>query len=299
MTKRDLVLELVRRNGPIIPSDITAEVKEDTFLIGAFLSELVKGKLIYVTHAKIGGSPMYFVPNQRDKLFRLRAFLNEKDQEFYDVLSKHGVLRDSSLTPLEKASARKLKDFSIMLTVTISGKQEIFWKWHLLNHADATTAIKKIVGIQNPTPQAVPAPKIETQPEPQVEPQPKVETKIAEIPEEKQTQLAPANNISDKLFNKVKLYLDKEKIVVKGVEIIRSGKELEMIISIPSGIGKLNYYARIKDKKKCNDADLSVAFVQGQLKHLPVVFMTTGEITKKARDLLDSDFKSMAVVEKV
>ena len=102
MNKRDMILELVRQKGPIIPSDIMQDVQENTTLIGAYLSELVSSKIVQITHAKIGGSPAYFMPSQREKLSRLREHLNEKDQQAYDKLEKRKILRDMIQTPLER-----------------------------------------------------------------------------------------------------------------------------------------------------------------------------------------------------
>ncbi|MBI5397830.1 hypothetical protein HZB03_00035, partial [Candidatus Woesearchaeota archaeon] len=44
-----------------------------------------------------------------------------------------------------------------------------------------------------------------------------------------------------------------------------------------------------------NDGDLSSAYVQGQIKKLPVLFLTTGELSKKAEDLASREFKSMFI----
>ena len=66
---------------------------------------------------------------------------------------------------------------------------------------------------------------------------------------------------------------------------------------MPTPVGKIEYYCKAKAKKKSNDGDLASAKLQGQSKNLPVIYLTTGEITKKAKEKLQSDFKGLVVKE--
>ena len=64
---------------------------------------------------------------------------------------------------------------------------------------------------------------------------------------------------------------------------------------MPSAVGSLIYYCKARSKKRISDSDLSSAFVQGQLKKLPVLFLTKGELTKKAKEMLSKEFKSIKI----
>ena len=55
--------------------------------------------------------------------------------------------------------------------------------------------------------------------------------------------------------------------------------------------------SKAMSKKKIDHADLALAFVQGQLKKLPILFLTAGELTKKAKEMLQKDFKGMNVAD--
>ena len=68
-----------------------------------------------------------------------------------------------------------------------------------------------------------------------------------------------------------------------------------MIIRIPSAVGKLKYYVKARNKKLSNDKDLSSAYVQGLTKNLPVLFVYTGKLTKKAESMLDNEFKHITL----
>ena len=71
--------------------------------------------------------------------------------------------------------------------------------------------------------------------------------------------------------------------------------DLDLIVEVPSAVGSLTYYCKAKNKKRISDSDLSSAFVQGQLKKLPVLFLTKGELTKKAREMLSKEFKNIKI----
>jgi len=57
----------------------------------------------------------------------------------------------------------------------------------------------------------------------------------------------------------------------------------------------MDFYCKARNKKRCNEADLSTAFVQGELRKLPVIFLTTGDLTKKAKELLSKEFKNIII----
>ncbi len=78
-------------------------------------------------------------------------------------------------------------------------------------------------------------------------------------------------------------------------ENILGKSEAEYIILLPSPVGKLRYYCTAKNKKTCTDSDISSAIVQGQLKKLPVLLLTKGELTKKAQQLLSKEIGAIVI----
>jgi len=42
---------------------------------------------------------------------------------------------------------------------------------------------------------------------------------------------------------------------------------------------------------------LSSAYLQGQIRRIPTVFITTGEVTKKAKEKIRTDYKGMIIKE--
>jgi len=51
----------------------------------------------------------------------------------------------------------------------------------------------------------------------------------------------------------------------------------------------LKYYCKAKVGKRVNEGDLSSSFIVGQSKKLPTLFLSTGELTKKAVEFLEKE----------
>jgi len=115
-----------------------------------------------------------------------------------------------------------------------------------------------------------------------IEPKPKTIRKIA------------SKEDRELFFKKAEKYFSKKNILIVK-EIDKKRTEAEYILRIPSQIGNIEYYCKVKNKKNIADADLDAAFAQGQLLKLPVVIITCGELNKKAREKL-KEFKSIVIV---
>lgn len=99
----------------------------------------------------------------------------------------------------------------------------------------------------------------------------------------------------DKFFKKIMKYFEDNNIKINDYKILRKEADIEFTITIPSTVGSLAYFCKAKNKKKVTDGDLSSLFIEGQRKKLPILFLTTGELTKKAKNMLDTEFKNMSV----
>jgi hypothetical protein len=330
MINRDQVLTYVQQKGPILPSQLVGVFKTNTILIGATLSELAHDKKLFISHAKIGSSPVYYTRDQRAKLDVLYKHLNEKDRKTYDLLSEGKVLRESDQTPLVRVSLRNIKDFSVPLEVVFNGQREMFWKWYLISNEDASILIKGILGIQEKKKEVVENEKREevSPVVPQVEvPKPLVaptseqvvvnkevnveveqkEKPVGEVVKkekvipvvEKQTLLDGKKDeiiVGDSFHNQISQFFSSKNITVVEASVIRKGKDIEYIIDVPSPLGTVRYFCKAKSKKKVNDGDLSSIYLTAEMKKLPALFLTTGILTKKAEAKLEESLKNMKVV---
>lgn len=306
MLDKEKIVSIIRMRGPTIPKDLMKTFNTDTFMIGAALSELAKEGRILISHTKIGGSPFYYVPEQKERLQEISRYLNDKDKKTYELLKERKVIKDIDESPLTRVSLRNIKDYAKPIEVKTKESAELFWKWYMLSNEQAGDLIreryfkvkeeKKEKEEKRPELKKEIIEEIEKDKEEIKEDVEEEKKEIIEKPEETQQQAVLSYDIKDDLLNKTKKYLNKNNIVIKTIEIIRKNREIDCIIAVPSPVGEIDYYCKVKDKKRCNDGDLASVFVKAQMKKLPALFITTGEVTKKAKEMLDREFKNMKVI---
>ena len=111
--EKEEILNVVRNKGPITPNGIKKDVKVESYLISAILSELVNANILKITTVKKGTSIFYYLPSQKAKLESLVSYLNEKDQRTVAILKEKKVLQDKPQDLLIRVSVRKIKDYAL------------------------------------------------------------------------------------------------------------------------------------------------------------------------------------------
>ncbi|MCK4669694.1 MAG: hypothetical protein KAT43_00715 [Nanoarchaeota archaeon] len=320
----DKILQMIRIRGYVLPADITRELRINSLFAGAHLSEMADAGKLKISNTKVGSSPAYYLPETVSSLERLEKYLNEKDKKTFQILKEKKILREKDYGPLIQVSLRNLKDFAVPLRVN---KEEIFWKYFLVPDEEATLLIKQLIDSEKeqamereapkvtPPKPIVPGPKIKEKPKPKVLPKKKIvpekpkiikKEKKIEPKEEKEKEIQtkimdegekqPELTVKSEFYDQIVAYCDKKKIKILEAEIIKKG-DIELILEVPTVIGNVKYFAKARSKKRNNDGDLSSAYVRGQTKSLPTLFITTGKVTKKALEMLGKDFKQMIVKE--
>lgn len=321
-TKAEAVLRLIKMKGPLIPIQITKEIGSNTMFAGAILSQLVDEKKAFLTSVKVGGSPVYYVGGQEPRLVEFYKYLNEKDRKTFDILKQKKVIRDSEQSPLIRFSLRAIKDYARPLEVKMDDSTEIFWKWYLVSDSEAETIIKEElkyllpkeeIPVQKEMPkEEIKEVKTEIRKEEIKREMPKREEakKITEFADEiraEQSSAGPRKSsafsrekeevkkkiriIDDDFLEKAKRFFRGKEIEIIEFKILRKNSEIEFVLKVPSTVGSFEYYCRAKNKKNVSDADLSSTYVQGQLKKMPAILLTTGELSKNAKELMSKEFK--------
>jgi hypothetical protein len=331
MSLQDTVLDIVKEHGPMLPAEIVSEVhrrtgkQSDMFFIGAVLSELMIAKQMKMSHAKIGGSKVYYTPGQEPKLVKLKEYLNEKDKRAYELLEEKKVLRNSDVEPIIRVALSTLKDFARPIEVKLQEK-EVFWYWYLLPLEEAQKLIKESLkseieelhknkettvpskpveqavqqtrqhdgfigtSYQQPSPAPSPAKEQNTEKR-ELEPTKQKPEPVQESSKEMQSTLSHVDT-EDEFMQSVKKFLDKNNIPIHDAELLRKNSECEFEVTITSQIGNIRYYIYAKSKKKLSETDLSYAYVRAQNKNLPLCFISPGDLTKKAEEALKTDLKA-------
>ena len=324
MADQDKIINLIRLKGPSIPRQIAQAIGSDLLFSSAHLSDLVsQGKLV-VSHMKLDSTPLYYIPGQEAMLYNYLNCLNEKDRRTAEMLKEKGVLRDRGSDLLTRVSLRNLPDFAKPMEVEVNGQKEYFFRWHTLPPEETEKLLKKEMGIvEAPIPIKEPLPEIKPiiKEEPKIIPleiktehpneeiikaeeknKPEERTKIEE--KQKTLQKETATIEKKKIHKKTEgdfltlllNFFDENKIKALEQQILRKNAEMNFTLSLPTPVGEVKYYCKAKNKKRCDEKDLSAAILEAQMKKLPLLFLHSGELSKKAEELLKSpEFNNISV----
>ncbi len=291
MVESQDILQIVKENGPILPAQIRRHVEgSDTLMIGAILSELADDDKIQISNTKVGGSPVYYTEEQKEYLQDLKSQLNDKQQKAFDMLKEEKILRDQDQEPVIRASLREMKDFAKPLKVDTGEEKEIYWKWYLISDEKAEELIKEDL-------ESIGSDEEEDEKEEseQKESDDQSEEDKSEEKEEQESNQPDLEEVDDDFVQKLRKFFDKNDIDILEEDIKRKGSDAKYLVNVPTPVGKQKFYCKARGKKKCNDGDLSSAWVQGQSKKLPVMFLYTGDLTNKAEEMLNGEFEGMLV----
>jgi hypothetical protein len=301
MEKTEQALAIIKLRGPVIPSQIATEIGTNILLAGAILSDLSSSGKVKVSSLKMGGSPFYYCEGQEDLLQNHLKYLNSKQVEAFNLLKESQVLRDRDLTPVIRVALREIKDFAKQLDVSIDGTKETFWKWYLLGKDETESMIKKKLGVgenkpelkkeapverQVPLPEALIAPKMILQPLPTQQ-----ETPVQAVPAPKAIQpklktKEPKVLIPEgPFFEAAMAFFNSSGIQVYEQSALKKS-DFEFLIKFQSPVGEVKYYCAAKGKKRITADDISSAFARAQMKSLPALFLTQGDLSKDAEALL-------------
>ncbi len=305
MEMRDKVLAFVKMKGPVIPMQVAKDLGKDTFYAGALLSELLNNKIIKISSAKIGGTPVYYMPGQEEKLSMLYHGLQQKEKEAYNLLKEKRILKDKDLEPAIRVALRAIKDFAVP---SYNQNQEIVWRWYMqvTEHLQTPQVIQRQEAVkvqqQSTIPQTVMQATMQAV-QPVKRPEPSLPTKSA-TPELERQQIKEVKKpmkkeSTDAFIQSIRTYLQNNHIQSIEEKVIKKNKEYEIIAKVPSNVGLLEYILIAKNKKKIADSDLSLAHNQGQLKKLPVIFLTNGELSKKANEYKEKNVKGFMVFKRI
>ena len=298
---RDRAINFVKSHGPVLPFQIAKEINTNILMASAHLSELVASNILKVSHIKVGGSPLYYAPGQEPLLQKYSSNLNEKEKKVYDLLSQKKIVLDSELEPVVRVALREIKDFAIPLQVTSESKNYIFWKWYLTPKNEAELIVNQAIadiekaekGLQF---ESIRDKHIEVEIEKKIGDAITPSQKPLELVQQFQQEILKPivkQDIKDDLYKTMIDFFEKNRINVQSFEIIKKNLEMDFIIDIPSAFGSLTYYCKSKTKKRVNDSDLSSAYLKGQLKKLPVLFLSRGDLSKKAAEMLKNELKGL------
>jgi len=274
------IINLLKEKGPSLPIKLAKEIGLSSLFISAFLSELTSEKRIKMSHLKVGGSPLYFLEGQEEKLEPYYKYLHPKEAETFLLLKKNKILKDNEQDPSIRVALRSIKDFSI----EIKKEGEIYWRYFSTPKPEIKKPLFK-----------------ETEKQINKEEVQKRTISKKHI-EEFQNPLI-IKSISKKIkeksefIKKVINFLNKNNLKIEKEKDYKT-KEYNCIIQIKSQLGLINFLTQAKDKKTISETDLKKLLSNSQKIPLPALLIYTGTISKKAKQYLE-DYSSILKAIKI
>ncbi|MCH7567938.1 MAG: hypothetical protein IIA87_00820 [Nanoarchaeota archaeon] len=278
---KEKIISTIKTAGPSFPARISRETGISPLFVSAFLSELVSERKLKLSNMKVGSSPLYFIIGQEAKLENFVDYLNSKEKEAFILLKESQILEDEKQQPAIRVALRKIKDFALPITVRVNGESRLFWRFFMLPNEQIKIKIQQIIQGKIPRlkKEIIKPLKIEQTIKKPIIAKQKKPKQIFEFPN-----------------------LIKEHLSAKDIEILEeiSAKKKEFVSKIRTDdkFGKQEYYLMAKEKKKINSNDLTIALQKAQTEKMPALFISTGELDKKAQEYLQQ-WKNLIKFEKI
>lgn len=308
------IISFLGEKGPSLPINIAKQLGITSLFISAFLSELVNQNLIKVSHLKVGGSPLYFLEGQQEKLENYYKYLHPREAEAYMLLKKYKVLKDNDQDPVDRVALRSIRDFSHGFKIG----EEIYWRFFSATQEEINEILygKEEVKNQNEIKKEEKKEIIKEDIEKIKEKETQNKEKILIVKQERNS-IKNEKKEPEKFNNPLVIIEDKlkkekpksdfvQKVInflnTKGIKIIEEkdykAKEYNCIVQIKSELGPVNFFTQAKDKKIINEDDLRKLLSTAQSIPLPAFIIYNGEIASKAKNYLDS-YSSILKAKKI
>lgn len=321
--KKPRVIEILREQGPSLPSQISNKIGLSLLFTSALLSEMSSDKTVRISYLKVGGSPLYLLPGQENMLENFIKHLHGKEKEALELLKEKQVLSDENLEPIQRVCLNAVKDFALTLRVNSNNEQKLFWRYFTVPEDEAMKKIgeslpeiprykerenkepdKKLEEFEKPDEiqetikklkedkSIKPLHPVGMDEREQFEKEKEMREIKVEIKEEQKLlhpeilkkkavkKRAPTKKKKDFNSKALDYVHEKEMNIVKNFE----DENKVCVAQMDSKLGLMNFLIYTINKKSLTEADISLAFTEGQSEKLPVLLITNGKLTKKAEE---------------
>jgi len=243
---------------------------------------------------------------------RLSSSLSGKEKEAYTLLKDKKILREKDLEPWQRIAVKSLIDFTSPISVKEGENIETFWKYHLVNDDEAKQTISDLMlTLYNSQEQVQQIVNNISKQETSVQ---ETLTEEVEIPEENLKPIAvkeqkvrvektkvkkEPKKFDLQFYSKIIDFIKENSVEVLKEEIIKKDKEFDFVVNINSNFGKLRYLIKAKNKNIVNEADITMAFSEGQIKKMPVILLFNGKVNKKASLLVEQKMQGQLTLKSI
>ncbi|MDO8528840.1 MAG: hypothetical protein Q7S06_03030 [Nanoarchaeota archaeon] len=291
---KEKIFSFINIKGPSIPVRVAKEAGLSMLFASAFLSELLSETRIKISHMKVGGSPIYFVPGQENLLENFSQYLGNKEKEVFAILKEKRFLFDLEQLPSVRVALREMKDFA----VPFKRGEEIIWRYFLVPESELP-AIEVL--IEKKEVEELPIVKEEIIKEkPVIEPLAEIKEVISEAlensikarPKKKEKRKASKKN-DEKFFEKVKDFLSSKSFEIINIESFGKG---ELVLRVKENRNEFILVAL--NKKRLTEIDIIKSHKRASSVGLKYRILMLGELNKNIENFINAS-KELEKIEKL
>ena len=108
MDEQDQIISIMKINGPLLPTLVAKQLHSSILIASVHLSTLSDQGRVKISHLKVGGSPLYYLPEHREKLQDYISSFNPQDQQTIKLIKDKQVVRERDLDLLTRISLRNM-----------------------------------------------------------------------------------------------------------------------------------------------------------------------------------------------
>ena len=284
------IIQILNDKGPSLPIQIAKTVGLSSLFISAFLSELMNEKKVRISHLKVGGSHLYFLPNQEPLLENFYKYLHPKEAEVFLLLKEKKILKDSEQEPAIRVALRNIRDFAI----GFKKNDEIYWRYAFIPESEINSffefqerakpekkEFQKTTEIEKTKPEKTEYSKI---------------IEIEKIPEKQKEKEVRKKQTSETFLQEVKFYLEQKNIELVNLEVYDK-KELIAKIRFNSSPEKTHLLFAY-NKKRITDKEILKAYKKSMKYNLDYLILFKGEFSKKLEETIRA-YKKLILSDKL
>jgi len=296
---KEKIITCLRLRDPSLRVHIAKETGLRILFAGAFLSELVSEKVVKISNMKVGSSPVYFIPEQEEKLVRFSEHLKSKEKDAYLLLKEKKFLVDTEQEPAIRIALRAIKDFAI----PFEKDKKLVWRFFTTPELEynCEEKIKEQEQIKESfVPQATilalekkEEPKKEIQRDLEIFDKKETKKQIPKKIKKRRNKKPEKQTTQEKFFERVKSSLSEKNIEITGV-IGVSSKDLTLKVKKENKELLLIAF----NKKKISQTDINKAYKKAQDYELPYFILTLSEPSRKFQSDMEA-IKALVSIEKI
>lgn len=273
--KKNKIISFLKIAGPSLPIRIAKTIEMEPVFTSAILSELLDSKQIATSHMRVGASPLYFLPYQKQKLEEHIENLKPIEKDAYTKLKEKIIIKDEDEEPAIRVALRSLRDFA----TPFKFKEKIFWKYAFSTNEE----MQKLLIPQEEESKKTEASEI-----------PKTEEKTKEGQEKIPEKFKKEKPTKNKTFlEEIKEFLEQKKIKIISTEEVDKRKVI-LKIEINSKLVLLFAF----NKKRIDEQEIRNCYKKANSLKLPYQIIIRGNPTKKMEETIEA-YKTLLSINKL